>query len=271
MGRLTSLRGMLKAGALAAFNYNDEFDLAGIAAAADECQEPLIAMISANAAAQTSIEFLHHLFKFFESSCSVPLFLQLDHSNDLDAIARSLELGVHAVMADFSGLSYEQNVQRTAMIVELARGTDILIEGEVERIGAGKASLTSKEKLTDFISRTGVDLVAPRLGTVHGFNRRPPRLDPNLIADLSAATAIPLVAHGADFLTGSDVRDLISAGVAKINFGPELRVVVHEASLRVGPTIDAACPDHRRLTEAWTASTKSQALMRLHQIKSARP
>lgn len=267
---LTSLRDTLKAGAIAAFNFNDEFDLAGIVAAASECQEPLIAMISARAAAQTSIEFLHHLFKFYESSCAMPLFLQLDHSHDIDSIARSLELGVHAVMADFSDLPYEQNVKMTAMIVELARGTDILIEGEVEKIRTDKASLTSVQKLADFISRTGVDLAAPCLGTVHGFNRWPPRLDRHSIADLSASTSTPLVAHGADFLTHSDVRDLVKAGVAKINFGPELRVAVYEASLRVGPTISEDCPDHRRLTEAWTANTRSQAFKRLYQIRSAR-
>jgi fructose-bisphosphate aldolase, class II len=267
---LVSLRDTLKAGTIAAFNFNDEFDLAGIAAAASECQEPLIAMISATAAAQTSIDFLHHLFKFFEASSATPLFLQLDHSNNLDAIARSLELGIDAVMADFSALPYEQNVQMTASIVELARGADILIEGEVEKIGTDKASLTSLQKLTDFISRTDVDLVAPCLGTVHGFNRCPPRLDRHSIAELSASTSTPLVAHGGDFLTYFDVQDLVEAGVAKINFGPELRVAVHEASLRVGPTIDENCPDHRRLTEAWTANTRSQVSKRLHQIRSAR-
>lgn len=265
-----SLRDTLKMGTIGAFNFNDQFDLAGIVAAANDAHEPTIAMISPNAAAQTGIDFLYDIFRFFEARSDVPVFFQLDHSHEIDSIATSLELGAHAVMADFSHLSYDENVAMTALVTDLARGTGALVEGEVENIGTDAARPTSLAKLADFVSRTGVDLAAPCLGTVHGFSRRPPSLNRRSIAGICAATTTFVVAHGADFLGPSDLRDLVSGGVAKINFGPELRVAIHQATAREAANIQADCPDHRRLTKAWTAAARSQALVRLRQIRSAR-
>ena len=267
---LSSLRDTLKMGVVGAFNFNDQFDLAGIVAAANDTREPIIAMMSPNSIAQTSMEFLHDIFKFFEVRSDTPLFLQLDHGHDVDLIAASLELGAHAVMADFSHLSYDENVAMTTLVTELARGTGALVEGEVENIGTDAARPTSPTKLTDFVSRTGVDLAAPCLGTVHGFNRYPPSVDRRSIAGLCAVTATSVVAHGADFLAPSDVRDLVSAGVAKINFGPELRVAIYQATARVAADIQAECPDHRYLTKAWTAATRFSVQARLVQIGSTR-
>jgi fructose/tagatose bisphosphate aldolase len=266
---MMSLLDTLAKRTLGAFNFNDQFDLAGIMAAANHVQEPVVALVSSNAVAHSGIEFLHDIFRFFQSRSSVPLYIELDHTNDVKAIERALDLGVDAVMADFSHLPYDENVLMTSKISEMASGTQTLVEGEVEHIGTCAASPTSVERITDFVAGSGVQLVAPRLGTVHGFNRYPPALDRDSIAALCGATSASVVAHGADFLSSLDIKELVATGVAKINFGPELRDAVYQATIAWTVTSQAECPDHRQLTKAWKSATKAQALMRLREIQSA--
>jgi fructose/tagatose bisphosphate aldolase len=267
--RPLSLRESLASSAVGAFNFNDQFDLAGIVSAAEQACEPVVALISPRAADYSSLDFLHDIFKFFRSRSSVPLYLEVDHHNDLQAIARAIELGVDAVMADFSHLPYEENVSMTASAVRMAAGTPTLVEGEVEHIGTDEAGTTPVWKLADFVSRTGVDLAAPCIGTVHGFDRHPPPLDRDVVSALCKATTALLVAHGADFLSPRDVKELVAAGVAKVNFGPELRVVVHGATLAWYPSAAPEAPDHRLLTNGWTSATKAQVLKRLGEIRAA--
>jgi fructose-bisphosphate aldolase, class II len=264
-----SLREALANSAVGAFNFNDQFDLAGIVSAAENARDSVVALMSARAAEYSSLEFLHDIFKFFRSRSQVPLYLEVDHNSDIRAIARAIELGVDAVMADFSHLEYEENISMTASVVRMAAGTPTLVEGEIERIGTDEAGTTTVQKVSDFVSRTGVDLVAPRLGTVHGFNRHPPPLNRAVVSALCAGTTASVVAHGADFLSAVDVKGLVAAGVAKINFGPELRVAVHEATAIWYPTATLDAPDHRSLTSSWIAATKAQAVKRLREIRTA--
>jgi fructose-bisphosphate aldolase, class II len=266
---LMSLGEVLENFTVGAFNFNDQFDLAGIASAAGEVREPVVALMSATAAAHSSFEFLHDIFRFFQSRSPVPLYLQLDHNSDIQAISTALELGIDAVMADFSHLPYEENVLMTASVARMAVGMPTLVEGEIDHIGTGVASTTPIRRVVDFVSRTGVDLAAPRLGTVHGFSRHPPTLNHDVISALCEATAASIVAHGADFLSPLDVKGLVTAGVAKINFGPELRVAVHEATATWHPTAALDTPDHRLLTDCWKSATKAQVIKRLSEIRAA--
>lgn len=266
---MMSLSDTLAKRAVGAFNFNDQFDLAGIAAAADDAQQPVVALVSINAVAHSGIELLHDIFSFFQSRSSVPLYIELDHANDLKLIERALDLGVDAVMADFSHLSFEENVLMTSKISEMASGTQTLVEGEVEHIGTCATRPTSVQRIADFVAGSGVRLVAPRLGTVHGFSRCPPPLDRDSIAALCRATPASVVAHGADFLSSLDIKELVAAGVAKINFGPELRDAVYQSTIAWIHPSQAECPDHRQLTKAWKYATKARVLMRLQEIHSA--
>lgn len=266
---MMSLRDTLTNSAVGAFNFNDQFDLAGIVRAAENAGEPVVALMSSRAIEYSSLEFLHDIFKFFQSRSSAPLYLEVDHNSDIQILARAIELGIDVVMADFSDLPYEENISMTASVVRMAAGTPTLVEGEIDYIGTEESDTTPARRLADFVSRAGVDLAAPRLGTVHGFNRQPPTLNRDAISVLCKATTASVVAHGADFLSPLDVKELVAAGVVKINFGPELRVAVHEATAAWYPTAAPDAPDHRLLTNCWRTATEAQVLKRLHEIRTA--
>jgi fructose/tagatose bisphosphate aldolase len=264
-----SLRDALADSTVGAFNFNDQFDLAGIVRAAENACEPVVALMSERAIEHSSLEFLCEIFKFFQRRSPAPLYLEVDHNSDIQILAKAIELGVDVVMADFSNLPYEANISMTSSVVRMAAGTPTLVEGEIDYIGTEASDTTSALRLADFVSRAGVDLAAPRLGTVHGFSRQPPTLNRDAISALCKATTASVVAHGADFLSPSDVKKLVAAGVAKINFGPELRVAVHEATAAWYPAAAPDAPDHRLLTNSWKIATEAQVLKRLREIRPA--
>lgn len=78
-----------------------------------------------------------------------------------------------------------------------------------------------------------------------------------------------LVVHGAVSLSRLDVKEPVAVGATKINFGPELRIVVHEATVAWYRTAALDARDHRLLTKGWKSATKGQVLKRLCEIRAA--
>jgi fructose-bisphosphate aldolase class II len=56
-----------------------------------------------------------------------------------------------------------------------------------------------------------------------------PRLHPERVQEISAATRVPLVLHGASGNTAEDIAACINAGVAVVHINTELRVAYHDS------------------------------------------
>jgi fructose-bisphosphate aldolase class II len=76
-----------------------------------------------------------------------------------------------------------------------------------------------------FVAETGVDALAVAVGSKHAMRDRTARLDLDLIADLRARLAVPLVLHGSSGVPDEQLRAAVAAGMTKINIGtaPEHR------------------------------------------------
>ena len=116
----------------------------------------------------------------------VPVILHADHFREYDDIRRAIDAGFRSVMIDASAYPLEENIQRTAQVVELAHSAGVSVEGELGRIAGceQKLSLSEEEAMqTDpdeaayFVQATGVDILALSIGTVHGEYRFPPRIN----------------------------------------------------------------------------------------------
>jgi fructose/tagatose bisphosphate aldolase len=185
---------------------------------------------------------------------------------------QAVGLGFDAVMADFSASGIDRNIRETGRVCALAAGTSCLVEGEsaaIPTVDAGPApqvKLSTAGETAYFADVTGVDLVAPALGTVHGFLRDPPRLDGAAVGALADAVDRPLVAHGCDFLPPSDLARLAASGVAKLNFGPQLRVAVAEGLSSSADSFRARAPDHRIATAAARDAVAAETLSLLRTV-----
>lgn len=162
---------------------------------------------------------------------TAPACVQLDHVSDLPAIEAALELGVGAVMADGSRLSFEENVELVEGASRFAARVGADVEAELGGIEGDEdvAAATAAGALTDpgeaavFVSRTAASCLAVSIGNVHGTYREPPRLDWARLAAIRSAVDVPLSLHGASGLPDDDVRKAVALGVAKVNVNTELR------------------------------------------------
>jgi fructose-bisphosphate aldolase class II len=169
------------------------------------------------------------------------LFLNADHTHDPALALEAAQSGFDEVLFDGGKFSLDENIARTqAAVQELkAINPNVLVEGELGYIGSdseiwdkipeGAAlspeMLTKPEDAARFVQETGVDLLAPAVGNVHGMFRGgpDPRLDIPRIRAIKEAVKIPLVLHGGSGTVDEDFLAAIEAGISVIHISTEIR------------------------------------------------
>lgn len=164
-------------------------------------------------------------------AASVPVGVHLDHCRRVEEIEACIALGYSSVMIDGSHEPYEENVAVTRRVVKLAHAEGVWVEAELGALNGNEDSsgdveagaMTDPAQAAEFVERTGVDALAVAIGNVHGFTPRPVRLDLERLAEIAAATPVPLVLHGASGLPAEDLLGAVELGAVKININAELR------------------------------------------------
>lgn len=222
--------------AVAAFNIENMEMVKAIVAGAEELNAPVILQVSQSTSKYGSLETYVALVAVEASKTSIPVALHLDHGTSFEIAAAAINAGFTAVMIDGSKLSYEENLDLTKRVVDLAKTKGVVVEGELGKVGGKEGDvITDEDTNTDpaqakeFVEKTGVDSLAVAIGTSHGFYVGTPVLDKERIAQLKEATEAPLVMHGASGLSEEDVRECAARGIAKVNFATELRVAYTDA------------------------------------------
>ena len=139
-----------------------------------------------------------------------PIFLNADHTHSLAHALDVAKAGFDFVVFDLSALPFEQNVRQTKEAVEALKAINpaILVEGEIGDIGTGSEihetapdlskGLTSPAQAKEFVESTGIDILAPAVGNMHGMlksmvqGQARKRLDIERIAQIKSAVQIPL-------------------------------------------------------------------------------
>jgi ketose-bisphosphate aldolase len=168
-------------------------------------------------------------------SVDVPVVLHADHFQEHGQIVEAIDAGYTSVMIDASRFPFEENVERTSAVVEVARRSGVSVEAELGRLmgNEGDGDVTDAESFqTDpaearrFVERTGVDALAVAFGTVHGAYRAAPRINVERVREIAKQVAIPLVMHGGSGTPDEAVAQSIRHGIAKINVATELVTVM---------------------------------------------
>lgn len=227
--------------ALLANNFAEPNVLLGLLAAHAAKRSDLLLQISQGAAkfagggqALAGLRALVAYVRSLAADYRIGVFVNLDHvtPDAIDSfIVPALKEGLcSSVMIDASDRPFEENVAITRRVVELARPYGVLVEGELGRIKGAEEHVVSDEafytdpdEAVEYVSRTGVDLLAISVGTQHGVSAgRELRLRVDLAQRIDeklkkAGLERPLVLHGASGLTTEQVRALVAAGVCKFN------------------------------------------------------
>jgi fructose/tagatose bisphosphate aldolase len=125
----------------------------------------------------------------------------------------------------------EQNIRQTKEAIDVLKSINpaILIEGEIGDIGTGSQihdvapdlskGLTAPEQAKQYVAATGVDILAPAVGNMHGMvasmieGKTKKRLDIVRIAQIKTATGSLMTLHGASGTDDEDLRKAIAAGI----------------------------------------------------------
>jgi len=180
---------------------------------------------------------------------SMPVALLFDHASRIDTIETAIRLGCQGVMADFSDLSFAENVSATRAVADLAHAHGVSVEGELGYVPGVSGDevlshpeqmrLTAPQEAADYVAATGVDYLAVAVGTVHGHLIGEPQLDLHRLTEIAAAVRVPLVIHGGSGLADKEYRALIERGVAKINYFTALSDVASAAASHALADINA--------------------------------
>lgn len=211
--------------AIPAFNVSNMECIQGVIAAANEAGSPAFLQISPGVIAYAGYETITQLAFAEAARSSAAVIVHLDHCRDPALVRRALADGYGSVMFDGSPLSYEENIAVTSELVGFARDTGASVEGELGEI-AGSESMTLDEAAArttspglaaDFVKATGVHALAPALGNLHRMPSDSYRLPIDLVADIRAACARPIALHGGSGIDRTQLPEVISAGVGKVN------------------------------------------------------
>lgn len=91
--------------------------------------------------------------------------------------------------------------------------------------------MTTPEQASEFVRRTGVDVLAPAVGTMHGMlksmveGQTKKHVDLARIAAIKRAAQKPLTLHGGSGTDDQGFLDAIEAGITIVHINTELRVV----------------------------------------------
>ena len=192
--------------------------------------------------------------------------LHLDHTPVIDEdfeqveylkiIEEAIGIGYESVMVDGSRLTLDENIEATKKVASLAHESNLPCEAELgavlghengplppyEELFVSKRGFTDIDEARRFVAETGCDWLSIAAGNIHGAisgalkdrKKAEARLDIEHVKALSAACGVPLVLHGGSGIKQADMRDAVSAGIAKVNVGMAIRQPFEQVSDKGG-------------------------------------
>ena len=228
--------------ALGHFNVADFVLLKAVLAAGAEIGVPVLVGASEGERDFLGTQQLAALVKSLREESGLPVFLNADHTHSLTKAVEAVKAGFDAVVTDFSALPFAENVSRTKEALEAIKAINpsVLVEGEIGDIGTGSEihdtvrnefrNLTTPEEARQFVASTGIDVLAPAVGNMHGMlksmvqGQTKKRLNIERIREIKKAAGIFLTLHGGSGTDDADFRNAIAAGINIIHINTELRV-----------------------------------------------
>ncbi len=233
--------------AIGHFNVADLVLLKAVFAAAREVKVPVLVGASEGEREFLGTRQLAAVVSSLREEFDFPIFLNADHTHSLAKAVEAVKAGFDAVVFDLSALPLEENVRQTREAVEVLKSINpaVLVEGEIGDIGTGSEihasapdlsrGLTTPDDARRFVESTGIDILAPAVGNMHGMlesmvhgdTRK--RLDIERIRRIKAAARVFLTLHGGSGTDDDDLREAIDAGINIVHINTELRVAWRRA------------------------------------------
>lgn len=202
----------------------------GICKAAEEMNSPIILAHYVATGAYSGHDWFVNVCKWCASKVSVPVSIHLDHGDGFPICMEALKLGFTSVMIDGSTSPVKENAELTESVVKVAHEFGIPVEaeiGELQRLDNGvvqeNKNVANPEQVKEFLANCNPDTLAIGIGNAHGYYKGKPDIKLDVLREVRKFTDIPFVLHGCTGMDESIIKESIKLGVAKINFGTEIR------------------------------------------------
>ena len=290
-----------------AFNINNLEFLQAIIDGAVEKNSPVIIETSEGAMSyagdgdfRRGARLFAEMVKEFAQDLPITVALHLDHGHDVEHVAAAIQAGYSSVMIDASAKPFEENVKITSEVVKIAHAAGISVEAELGKlvgiednvsVSERDATLVDPDQAKSFVERTGVDFLAPAIGTSHGAFKfkGEAKLDFERLKKVKEFTGMPLVLHGASTVLSRFVeeannygakikgakgvpydvlKEAVKYGINKVNTDTDLRVAFL-AQLRKALHDDPSQIDPRKLFKPAMKAIKEVVMERIDVLGSA--
>ncbi|MEJ8307288.1 class II fructose-1,6-bisphosphate aldolase [Saccharibacillus sacchari] len=219
--------------AVGQFNINNLEWTQAILGAAEEEKSPVILGVSEGAARHmggfnTVVKMVEGLL--IDMNITVPVAIHLDHGSSFEKCKAALDAGFTSVMIDGSHHPIDENIEMTKQVVEYAHAKGASVEAEVGTVGGQEDDVIGGIQYADLnecvriVKETGIDTLAPALGSVHGPYHGEPNLGFKEMEEIRDAVNLPLVLHGGTGIPTHDIQKSISLGTSKINVNTENQI-----------------------------------------------
>lgn len=202
-----------------------------ICLAAQEMRAPIILAHYVSTGAYSGDDWFFETAKWMANKVDVPVAIHLDHGSCLEECVKMLRYGFTSLMYDGSRYDIEENAKRTNEVIRVSRSVSVPVEAEVGELArydengslAGRTNIANPEDVRKFLELCQPDSLAIGIGNAHGFYHQKTEIKIDILKQCRRWTEIPFVLHGCTGMSIDLIQKAIEYGVAKINFGTQIR------------------------------------------------
>ncbi len=215
--------------AVAAYNVNNLEWARFILEASEDSKTPVILEVSESAVTymggfNVAAQMIRALVK--DLKITVPVAIHLDHGKSVESCKQAIDAGFTSVMFDGSQLPLEENISKTKEVVNYAHQHGVTVEAEIGKVGGENSEIVHADpnECVRIVQESGIDFLAPALGSVHGLYHGEPHIDFDTTKKIRDLTGLPLVLHGGTGIPDEMLLEGIKSGICKVNINTELQI-----------------------------------------------
>ncbi len=224
------------------FNFSELVAFKAVVDAARKLKVPVMLGVSEGERDFVGVRQACALVASVRDETGLEIFLNADHTHSIQRAQEAAKAGFDEIIFDGSSMPFEQNVEQTKKAVEAIKSINpaIVVEGEIgyigtsssilEKVPEGLGALTTPDEAREFVAATGVDVLAPAVGNMHGLlqsmvaGTAQKRLDIGRVEEIAKSAGILMTLHGGSGTNDGDFQRAIKAGITIVHVNTELRL-----------------------------------------------
>lgn len=233
-------RARLEHFAIGAFNIDNQETLIAISKAAQKLQAPVMVEVSHGEVEAMGFDNIRDMVDNYIAGYGIEMYINMDHCPSVEIAKTAIDTGFEFIHIDVSQADHDATddeiINATKAIVDYAKFTGALVEGELHYFGGGsnvfkeaynyeeiKKTFSTPAGAKAFVNATGIDTYAAAIGNLHGAYPVPKILDLELLERIRKAINCNISLHGGSDTPGHYFEEAVRIGVTKVNVNSDMR------------------------------------------------